>query len=235
MAMGAAATAAAWFSSASSGVSRAQATSWAGGAEELVRSGAVKAVRPRDAAEVMGSEGFQLLDVRPAWEHDRAAVRGSVHVPLFMADDDMGPVTLLKKWVHLGYIGLWTGQSFTKMNDRFLDDVAAAVAGKDAKLLVACGEGLRSLIAVRMLHEDGYKNVGWLAGGFSKSVDGDFAELEGESKLRMSKRTNSRKIEAWKTNSKKKRLHPPESRTCEHRHLQDYGKPQAAPGHLRAL
>ena len=188
MAMGAATTAAACFSSASSGVSRsrirAQATSWAGGAEELVRSGAVKAVRPRDAVEVMGSEGFQLLDVRPAWEHDRAAVRGSVHVPLFMADDDMGPVTLLKKWVHLGYIGLWTGQSFTKMNDRFLDDVAAAVAGKDAKLLVACGEGLRSLIAVRMLHEDGYKNVGWLAGGFSKSVDGDFAELEGESKLR---------------------------------------------------
>jgi hypothetical protein len=59
----------------------------------------------------------------------------------------MGPVTLLKKWVHLGYIGLWTGQGFTKMNDRFVEDVAAAVVAgdgsKDAKLLVACGEGLR--------------------------------------------------------------------------------------------
>uniref|UniRef100_A0ACD5XJR0 Uncharacterized protein n=1 Tax=Avena sativa TaxID=4498 RepID=A0ACD5XJR0_AVESA len=188
MAMGAAATAAACFSSASTGVSRsrvrAQAKSWAGGAKELVQSGAVKAVRPKDAAEVMGAEGFQLLDIRPAWEYGRAAVRGSVHVPLFISDDDMSPVTLLKKWVHLGYIGLWTGQSFTKMNDRFLDDVSAAVSGKDAKLLVACGEGLRSLIAVRMLHDDGYKNVGWLAGGFSKSVDGDFAEVEGESKLR---------------------------------------------------
>ncbi|XP_047086640.1 rhodanese-like domain-containing protein 10 [Lolium rigidum] len=188
MAMGAAATAAACFSSASTGVSRsrvrAQAKSWAGGAKELVQSGAVKAVRPRDAAEAMSAEGFQLLDIRPAWEHGRAAVRGSVHVPLFISDDDMSPVTLLKKWVHLGYIGLWTGQSFTKMNDRFLDDVAAVVAGKDAKLLVACGEGLRSLIAVRMLHDDGYRNVGWLAGGFSKSVDGDFADVEGESKLR---------------------------------------------------
>lgn len=185
--MGAAATAAA--ACFSSGVVsrsrvRAQATSWAGGAEELVRSGKVRPVRPREAAGVMGAEGFRLLDVRPAWEHGRAAVRGSAHVPLFVADDDMGPVTLLKKWVHLGYIGLWTGQSFTKMNDRFLDDVAAAVAGKDAKLLVACGEGLRSLIAVRMLHDDGYKNVGWLAGGFSKSVDGDFPDEEGESKLR---------------------------------------------------
>jgi hypothetical protein len=54
----------------------------------------------------------------------------------------MGPVTLLKKWVHLGYIGLWTGQGFTKMNDRFVEDVAGD-GSKDAKLLVACGEGLR--------------------------------------------------------------------------------------------
>ncbi|GJN31140.1 hypothetical protein PR202_gb19500 [Eleusine coracana subsp. coracana] len=34
-----------------------------------------------------------------------------------------------------------------------------------------------------MLHDDGYKNVAWLAGGFSKCVDGDFADVEGESKL----------------------------------------------------
>ncbi|CAL4930488.1 unnamed protein product [Urochloa decumbens] len=167
---------------------RAQATSWAGGAEALVRSGAVKAVRPKDAAAALGGggEGFRLLDVRPEWERARASVRGSAHVPLFDADDDMGPVTLLKKWVHFGYIGLWTGQAFTKMNERFVDDVAAAVAadgGKDAKLLVACGEGLRSLIAVRMLHDGGYRNLAWLAGGFSKCKDGDFPDVEGESKL----------------------------------------------------
>jgi len=143
-------------------------------------------VRPKDVAEALGGEGFRLLDVRPPWERARAGVRGSVHVPLFVGDDDMGPVTLLKKWVHFGYIRLWTGQAFTKMNDRFVDDVAAAVAGdggKDAKLLVACGEGLRSLIAVRMLHDDGYRNLAWLAGGFSKCADGDFPDVEGESKL----------------------------------------------------
>ncbi|CAM0152891.1 unnamed protein product [Urochloa decumbens] len=166
---------------------RAQATSWAGGAEALVRSGAVKAVRAKDAAAALGGgEGFRLLDVRPEWERARASVRGSAHVPLFEGDDDMGPVTLLKKWVHFGYIGLWTGQAFTKMNERFVDDVTAAVAadgGKDAKLLVACGEGLRSLIAVRMLYDDGYRNLAWLAGGFSKSADGDFPDVEGESKL----------------------------------------------------
>ncbi|XP_066391631.1 rhodanese-like domain-containing protein 10 [Miscanthus floridulus] len=190
MAMGAAAVASTCIRSASPGLPRcrvrAQATSWAGGAEALVRSGAVKAVRPRDAAEALGAEGFRLLDVRPEWERARASVRGSVHVPLFVGDDEMGPVTLLKKWVHLGYIGLWTGQGFTKMNDRFVEDVAAAVAdggSKDAKLLVACGEGLRSLIAVRMLHDDGYRNLAWLAGGFSKCADGDFADVEGESKL----------------------------------------------------
>lgn len=41
----------------------------------------------------------------------------------------------------------------------------------------------RSLIAVRMLHDDGYRNLAWLAGGFSKCADGDFADVEGESKL----------------------------------------------------
>lgn len=150
MAMGAAAAASTCIRSAFRGLPRcrvrAQATSWAGGAEELVRSGAVKAVRPRDAAEALGAEGFRLLDVRPEWERARASVRSSLHAPLFVGDDDMGPVTLLKKWVHFGYIGLWTGQAFTKMNEGFVADVAAAVAGdggKDAKLLVACGEGLR--------------------------------------------------------------------------------------------
>ncbi|EEE58850.1 hypothetical protein OsJ_10441 [Oryza sativa Japonica Group] len=112
----------------------------------------------------------------------RARVRAQAAAPWAGGAEDL--VRSGAKWVHFGYIGLWTGQSFTKMNDRFLDDVAAAAGeGKDAKLLVACGEGLRSLIAVRMLYDDGYKNLAWLAGGFSKCVDGDFADVEGESKL----------------------------------------------------
>jgi rhodanese-related sulfurtransferase len=91
----------------------------------------------------MSSEGFVLLDIRPDWERDKARVAGSLHVPLFVKDMDNSPLTLLKKWVHFGYIGLWTGQNFTTMNPDFLQQVEAEVPDKDAKLLVACGEGLR--------------------------------------------------------------------------------------------
>jgi rhodanese-related sulfurtransferase len=52
------------------------------------------------------SEGFTLLDIRPVWEREKAHVKGSLHVPLFIEDKDNSPVKLLKKWVLFGYIGL---------------------------------------------------------------------------------------------------------------------------------
>ncbi|XP_020108400.1 rhodanese-like domain-containing protein 10 [Ananas comosus] len=155
-----------------------------GGAGELIRSGSVRAIRPSEAAGMLrGEGGFRLLDVRPAWEREKARVGGSLHVPLFVADPDNGPLTLLKRWVHFGYVGLWTGQLLTTVNHRFVADVEAQVPDKATKLLVACGEGLRSLMAVRLLHEGGYENLGWLAGGFNRCVDGDFPDVEGSSKL----------------------------------------------------
>lgn len=39
------------------------------------------------------------------------------------------------------------------------------------------------MIAVRALHEGGYKNLGWLAGGFNRGGDGDFPQVEGTRKL----------------------------------------------------
>lgn len=131
----------------------------------------------------MNSDGFILLDIRPVWEREKASVSGSLHVPLFVEDKDNGPITLLKKWVHFGYIGLWTGQYFTTLNPDFLLQVEKAVPDKDSKLLVACGEGLRSMMAVSKLNEEGYKNLGWLAGGFNRSGDGDFPAVEGTEKL----------------------------------------------------
>lgn len=68
---------------------------------------------------------------------------GGIHVPLFVQDMDNSPLTLLKKWVHFGYIGLWTGQNFTTMNPDFVDQVEKMVPDKTTKVLVACGEGLR--------------------------------------------------------------------------------------------
>ncbi|KAL2901245.1 Rhodanese-like domain-containing protein 10 [Bienertia sinuspersici] len=133
---------------------------------QLIDSGVVKAIPPKEAAIALKSEELKLLDVRPQWEREKACVAGSLHVPLYVKDTDNSPVTFLKKWVHLGYIGLWTGQKFTAINSNIL----------------ACGEGLRSMVAVSKLHEAGYKNLGWLAGGFNRAKDGDF-QGQGDEKL----------------------------------------------------
>lgn len=114
-----------------------------GRAQELIQSGAVSPILPKDAASAMESQGYRLLDIRPEWEREKARVSGSLHVPLFVEDKDNSPITLLKKWVHFGYIGQWTGQLFTMINPSFLQQVEEAVPDKDSRLLVACGEGLR--------------------------------------------------------------------------------------------
>lgn len=41
----------------------------------------------------------------------------------------------------------------------------------------------RSLIAVSKLHKEGYKNLGWLAGGFNRTDETDFPSVEGPEKL----------------------------------------------------
>ncbi|KAK6943492.1 Rhodanese-like domain [Dillenia turbinata] len=155
----------------------------ASGAKQLIQSGKVRAVMPKEAFSLMNFEGFVLLDIRPEWEREKALVSGSLHVPLFVKDLDNSPITLLKKWVHFGYIGLWTGQNFTTINSEFLCQVENAIPDKDAKLLVACGEGLRSMMAASRLHEGGYRNLAWLAGGFNRSREGDFPNVEGNEKL----------------------------------------------------
>ncbi|XP_051130471.1 rhodanese-like domain-containing protein 10 [Andrographis paniculata] len=163
---------------------RVRAVMGGGRAAELIKSGAVSAIAPKEAASAMASEGYRLLDVRPEWEWEKARVSGSLHVPLFVEDKDKGAITLLKKWVHFGYIGLWTGQQFTMMNPAFVDEVARMAPDKDSKLLLACGEGLRSLVGVAKLYEVGYRKLGWLAGGFGRASDGDFGgAVEGTEKL----------------------------------------------------
>lgn len=112
-------------------------------AQELIQSGAITPIIPKDAASQISAQGYTLLDIRPEWEREKARVSGSLHVPLFVEDKDNGPITLLKKWVHFGYIGLWTGQCFTMINPGFVEQVEKVVPDKDSKVLVACGEGLR--------------------------------------------------------------------------------------------
>ncbi|KAD3338026.1 hypothetical protein E3N88_33547 [Mikania micrantha] len=154
-----------------------------GNAQKLIQSGTVVAILPKEAVAAIDDGGYKLLDIRPEWEREKSRVKGSMHVPLFVQDMDNGPITLLKKWVHFGYIGLWTGQYFTMINPDFVDQVEKMVPDKSTKLLVACGEGLRSMMATSKLHKNGYINLGWLAGGFNRAIDGDFPEVEGPEKL----------------------------------------------------
>lgn len=123
-----------------------RANAISGNPQKLIQSGVVRSILPKEAASIIESEGYKLLDVRPEWEREKALVFGSVHVPLFVEDKDNSPITLLKKWVHFGYIGLWTGQKFTMINPEFLKQVEAEFPNKEAKILSACGEGLRYLI-----------------------------------------------------------------------------------------
>ncbi|CAN4126220.1 unnamed protein product [Withania somnifera] len=153
-------------------------------AQQLIQSGKVRPVSPKEAGTAMEEEGYILLDIRPEWEREKACVSGSLHVPLFLKDMDNSLITLLKKWVHFGYIGLWTGQNFTMINDEFVKQVEKKIPDKDnAKVLVACGEGLRSLMAISKLHEGEYRNLAWLAGGFNRASDSDFPAVEGTEKL----------------------------------------------------
>lgn len=153
----------------------------------LIGSRPVLPIPAKDAAAALkhgdGGGEYRLLDVRPAWEREKAWLQNSLHVPLYVEDTQIDPVTLIKKWVHFGYIGLWTGQRFTTLNPNFVSDVQIVVPSKDEKLLVACGEGLRSIVAVKKLSEVGYENLAWLAGGFNSAKEDDFNGVEGSTKL----------------------------------------------------
>ncbi|KAF2288529.1 hypothetical protein GH714_008220 [Hevea brasiliensis] len=130
-------------------------------ARQLLQSGAIKPIPAKDAAMAMSSEGFVLLDIRPSWEIEKARVSGSLHVPFFVQDLDNGPLTLLKKWVHFGYIGLWTGQNFTTLNPDFLRQV----------------HGSFKVVRERI------QEPRMLAGGFNRAADGDFPDVEGPEEL----------------------------------------------------
>ncbi|KAK8518157.1 hypothetical protein V6N13_027638 [Hibiscus sabdariffa] len=45
--------------------------------QQLIQSGEVKPIPPKDAATAPNSDGFKLLDIRPQWEREKAHVKGS--------------------------------------------------------------------------------------------------------------------------------------------------------------
>ena len=133
----------------------------------------MRVVRAKDA--FFPPAGYRVLDVRPQFEWERAHIKGSVHIPLFVEDSSNDPLTLLKKQLTFGYGGFWEGVRLTKENPNFRQEVMALLKDPTRPTLVVCQKGLRSLNAAEMLSSDlNFKDVAWLQGGLDTVNSDDF-------------------------------------------------------------
>jgi rhodanese-related sulfurtransferase len=107
----------------------------------------VKRVTPPEAAELMAS-GWTYLDVRSIPEFDGGHPAGAANVPLLhLANGRMSPNADFQK-------------------------VMAANFPRDAKLVVGCKVGGRSLQAAALLEAAGYTSVVDMRGGYAGERDG---------------------------------------------------------------
>ena len=123
-----------------------------------------------------------MLDVRPPQEVSKAGVKGAVTIPLYIQEGFDSPTSLLKHGAWLGMGGLWLGGLHMKPNPSFLGDVTAAIP-RDAKVVVACQKGLRSLAAAEQLARAGYGDLAWVNGGLDTAAKTDL-EVMGATDLR---------------------------------------------------
>lgn len=139
--------------------------------ESSVREGKIKNVSCKDAGELMQS-GWVMLDVRPPTETQRVPIKGAVEVPLFIPDPEVSITGLLKQATAFGMGGWWLGGGHNIPNPNFLAEVQAKVP-KDAKVIVGCQKGLRSLAACEQLSLAGYTQLAWVNGGFDTCKKGE--------------------------------------------------------------
>jgi rhodanese-related sulfurtransferase len=95
----------------------------------------VKRVSPQEAKELMDSEGYVYVDVRSIPEFDSGHPEGSYNVPVN----------------HMGPTGMAANPDFLAVMEKAF--------GKDAKIIVACKGGGRSLRAAGLLVQAGFSNV----------------------------------------------------------------------------
>lgn len=107
----------------------------------------VKRVTPPEASALL-AEGWAYLDVRSIPEFEQGHPPGAANVPL----------------LH------FTGGRMTPNAD--FQKVVEAVFPRDAKLVVGCKAGGRSLQAAALLEAAGYTNVVDMRGGFHGEQDG---------------------------------------------------------------
>lgn len=143
--------------------------------EEQIRDGRVKSVDTRGAGQLM-KEGWVLLDVRPPNEVAKVAIEGAVAVPLFLSETRNDPANLLKRASTWGTGGWWLGGTHMVANADFMKEVKAKVP-VDAKVVVGCQRGLRSLGACEQLSKAGYQTLAWVNGGFDTAFNGDLPTI----------------------------------------------------------
>lgn len=106
-----------------------------------------KRVTPQEAAELLAA-GWTYLDVRSIPEFEQGHPKSAANVPLMHADRGrMAPNGDFQKVVELNF-------------------------PRDAKLVVGCKSGVRSLQAVGLLEAVGYANLVDVRGGFAGERDG---------------------------------------------------------------
>ncbi|GAQ79392.1 hypothetical protein KFL_000290420 [Klebsormidium nitens] len=134
----------------------------------VARQGAAVAeLRSINASEVPAliAEGYKVIDVRDEKQYEKAHIKNSEHVPLFVENTAMDPSTLVLRLLHNNYVGLLYGNAFTKPNPDFNSKISQYP--KDQKLLLVCQEGLRSGQAADDLEDKGWAEVAFIAKGLN--------------------------------------------------------------------
>lgn len=117
--------------------------------------------------------------MRPPSEIKTAAIENAVEVPIFLPDTSLNPGSLLKQMSAFGMGGWWMGGTHMEPNKNFLQDVLKKIP-KDAKLIVVCQKGLRSLAACEQLSRAGYQTLAWINGGLDTAKPGDLPSKDGK-------------------------------------------------------
>ncbi len=104
------------------------------------------AVTAEEAKELLGGDsGYIYLDVRTPEEFEAGRPPGAINIPVLLTDAETNRKT---------------------RNKDFLAVVEAHIP-KDAKVIVGCRSGNRSMMAQRILHKAGYTDTVNMLGGFS--------------------------------------------------------------------
>lgn len=107
----------------------------------------LKRITPQEAYDLMEDEGYIYVDVRSEPEFDGGHPEGAYNIPFMIR----GPAGLMP-------------------NKDFLEAMEANFA-KDAKIIVGCQSGNRSLKALVQLNEAGYTNVVEQLAGYGGAKD----------------------------------------------------------------